>query len=126
LSEVHSFAMGGISKKRPLPYLHKVLTRSNKMSPRTSQTAVVDFSRSAVPPTHVSPPLPWRMLLTSTFVSVSCNDASSLPLVQCMHLILDGEFDNQLGWSTTHCCGKILASCKLGCVTQAQRGQNPI
>jgi hypothetical protein len=32
---------GGISKKRPSPHLHKVPTGSNKVSPRTSQTAVV-------------------------------------------------------------------------------------
>jgi hypothetical protein len=30
-----SLAEGGTSKKRPSPYLHKVLTRSNKVSPRT-------------------------------------------------------------------------------------------
>jgi hypothetical protein len=28
-----SLAKGGISKKRPSPYLHKVLTQSNKVSP---------------------------------------------------------------------------------------------
>jgi hypothetical protein len=35
------FAKGGTSKKRPSPHLHKVLTRSNKVNPRTLQTAVV-------------------------------------------------------------------------------------
>jgi hypothetical protein len=29
------------SKKRPSPHLHKVPTRSNKVSPRTFQTALV-------------------------------------------------------------------------------------
>jgi hypothetical protein len=32
---------GGISKKRPSPHLHEVLTLSNKVSPRTLQTALV-------------------------------------------------------------------------------------
>jgi hypothetical protein len=36
-----SLAKGGTSKKRPSPHLHKVLTRSNKVSPQTFQTAVV-------------------------------------------------------------------------------------
>jgi hypothetical protein len=36
-----SLAKGGASKKRPSPHLHKVPTRSNKMSPRTLQTALV-------------------------------------------------------------------------------------
>jgi hypothetical protein len=37
-----SFAKGGISKKRPSPYLHKVPIRSNKVSPRTLPTALVN------------------------------------------------------------------------------------
>jgi hypothetical protein len=36
-----SFSKGGTSKKRPSPHLHKVLTRSNKESPRNFQTALV-------------------------------------------------------------------------------------
>jgi hypothetical protein len=36
-----SFAKGGTSKKRPSPHLQKVQTRSNKVSPRTFQTALV-------------------------------------------------------------------------------------
>jgi hypothetical protein len=36
-----SLAMGGTSEKRPSPHLHKVPTRSNKVSPRTLQTAIV-------------------------------------------------------------------------------------
>jgi hypothetical protein len=36
-----SFAKGGTSKNRPSPHLHKVPTRSNKVSPRTFQTALV-------------------------------------------------------------------------------------
>jgi hypothetical protein len=36
-----SLAKGGTSKKRPSSHLHKVPTRSNKMSPRTFQTALV-------------------------------------------------------------------------------------
>jgi hypothetical protein len=36
-----SLAKGGTSKKRPSPHLHKVPTRSNKVSPRTLQTAFV-------------------------------------------------------------------------------------
>jgi hypothetical protein len=34
-----SLAKGGTSKKIPSPHLHKVPTRSNKVSPRTLQTA---------------------------------------------------------------------------------------
>jgi hypothetical protein len=37
-----SLAKGGTSKKRPSPHLHKVPTRSNKVSPRTYQTAHVE------------------------------------------------------------------------------------
>jgi hypothetical protein len=36
-----SLAKGGTSKKRPSPHLHKVPSRSNKVSPWTLQTAVV-------------------------------------------------------------------------------------
>jgi hypothetical protein len=36
-----SLAKGGTSKKRPSPHLHKVPTRSNKVSPRTLLTALV-------------------------------------------------------------------------------------
>jgi hypothetical protein len=36
-----SLANGGTSKKRPSPHLHEVPTRSNTMSPRTLQTALV-------------------------------------------------------------------------------------
>jgi hypothetical protein len=36
-----SLSKGGTSKKRPSPHLHKVPTQSNKMSPRTLQTALV-------------------------------------------------------------------------------------
>jgi hypothetical protein len=39
-----SLAKEGTSKKRPSPYLYnKVLTRSNKVSPRTFQTALVTY-----------------------------------------------------------------------------------
>jgi hypothetical protein len=37
-----SLAKGGTSKKRPSPHLHKVTPRSNKVSPRNLQTALVD------------------------------------------------------------------------------------
>jgi hypothetical protein len=36
-----SLAEGGTSKKRPSPHLHKVPTRSNKVSPRTLQMALL-------------------------------------------------------------------------------------
>jgi hypothetical protein len=36
-----SLAKGGTSKKRLSPHLHKVQTRSNKVSPRNFQTALV-------------------------------------------------------------------------------------
>jgi hypothetical protein len=36
-----SLAKGGTSKKRPSPRFHKVPTRSNKVIPRTFQTALV-------------------------------------------------------------------------------------
>jgi hypothetical protein len=38
-----SLATGGTSKKRPSPRLHKFPTRSNKVSPRTFQTALVFY-----------------------------------------------------------------------------------
>jgi hypothetical protein len=38
-----SLVKGGASKKRPSPHLHKVPTRSNKVSPRSLQTALVSF-----------------------------------------------------------------------------------
>jgi hypothetical protein len=42
-SAVRSPSLGkeGTSKKRPSPHLHKVPTRSNEVSPRTLQTALV-------------------------------------------------------------------------------------
>jgi hypothetical protein len=40
-----SLAKGGTSKKRPSPHLHKVSTRSNKLSPRTFQTALIITAR---------------------------------------------------------------------------------
>jgi hypothetical protein len=36
-----SLAKGGTSEKRPSPHLHEVPTRSNKVSPRTLQAALV-------------------------------------------------------------------------------------
>jgi hypothetical protein len=36
-----SLAKGGTSKKRPSPHLHRAPTRSNKVSPRTLQTALL-------------------------------------------------------------------------------------
>jgi hypothetical protein len=36
-----SLAKGGTSKRRPSPHLHEVPTRSNKVSPRTLQTALI-------------------------------------------------------------------------------------
>jgi hypothetical protein len=41
-----SLAKGGILKKRPSLHLHKVPTRSNKVSPRTLQTALVHQRRN--------------------------------------------------------------------------------
>jgi hypothetical protein len=38
-----SLAKGGTSKKRPSPHLYKVPTRSNKVSPRTFQTALIYY-----------------------------------------------------------------------------------
>jgi hypothetical protein len=43
-----SVANGGTSKNRPSLHLHKVQTRSNKMSPRTFQTALVRYQRSHI------------------------------------------------------------------------------
>jgi hypothetical protein len=39
-----SLVKGGTSKKRPSPHLHKVPTRSSKVSPQTLQTAIVFVS----------------------------------------------------------------------------------
>jgi hypothetical protein len=43
---IASLAKESISKKRPSPHLHKVPTRSNKMNPRTFQTALVQRHNS--------------------------------------------------------------------------------
>jgi hypothetical protein len=37
-----SLSKGGTSIKRPSPHLHKIPTRSNKVSPRTFQTTLVN------------------------------------------------------------------------------------
>jgi hypothetical protein len=42
---IESLSKGGTSKKRPSPHLHKVPTRSNKVGPRTFQTALVPTLR---------------------------------------------------------------------------------
>jgi hypothetical protein len=44
-----SLAKGGTSKMRPSPHLHKVTTRSNKVSPRTFQTGLVTSYLQIVP-----------------------------------------------------------------------------
>jgi hypothetical protein len=49
-----SLAKGGTSKKRPSTHLHKVPSRSNKVSPRTFQTALVYEVKSAVMPIEAS------------------------------------------------------------------------
>jgi hypothetical protein len=43
-----SLDKGGTSKKRPSLHLHKVPTRSNKLSPRTLQTALLDFINAQI------------------------------------------------------------------------------
>jgi hypothetical protein len=40
---VNRFPRGGASKKRPSSHLHSVPTRSNEVSPRTFQTALVQL-----------------------------------------------------------------------------------
>jgi hypothetical protein len=54
-----SLAKGGTSKKRPSSHLHKVPTRSNKVNPRTFQTALVDLFDKCMLWTHL--PTPRRM-----------------------------------------------------------------
>jgi hypothetical protein len=52
-----SLAKGGTSKNRPSSHLHKVPTRSKKVSPRTSQTSLVyhaDPSVSTLKLVHMS------------------------------------------------------------------------
>jgi hypothetical protein len=46
-----SFAKGGTSKMKSSPHLHKALTRSNKMSPRTLQTVLVCVYQKQPPQT---------------------------------------------------------------------------
>jgi hypothetical protein len=43
-----SLAKGGTSKKRPSPHLHKAPTGSKNVSPRTLQTALVQYGESFV------------------------------------------------------------------------------
>jgi hypothetical protein len=47
-----SLAKGGTWKKRQSPHLHKFPTRSNKVSPRTLQTALVFTGKAAPVPKH--------------------------------------------------------------------------
>jgi hypothetical protein len=78
-----SFIKGGTSKKRPSPHLHKVPTQSNKISPRTLQTALVFCTLGATPRLR---PLwayfsPRRPEFNPSTVHVQC-----LPLkLQCSH-----------------------------------------
>jgi hypothetical protein len=44
-----SLVEGGTSKNRPSPHLHEVPNRSNKVSPRTLQTALVHMALEATP-----------------------------------------------------------------------------
>jgi hypothetical protein len=43
-----SLAKGGTSKKTPSPHLHRIPTRSKKVSPRTFQTALVNRNGSVL------------------------------------------------------------------------------
>jgi hypothetical protein len=66
-----SLAKGGTSKKRPSPHLHKVPTRSNKVSPLTFQTALVYInlwrliSSRVVEDRHTQSPDTWAYYTTS-------------------------------------------------------------
>jgi hypothetical protein len=66
-----SLAKGGTLKKRPSPHLHKVPTRSNKVSPRTLQTPLI-YSYSCV---YVYPVL--ILLLLRTKVICACQACQS-------------------------------------------------
>jgi hypothetical protein len=47
-----SLPKGGTSKKRPSPHLHKVRTRSSKVSPRNFQTALVEVFENKMDRTY--------------------------------------------------------------------------
>jgi hypothetical protein len=51
-----SLAKGGTSKKRPSPHFHKVPTRSDKVSPRTLQMALVCIHY----PGHYTMAVAWK------------------------------------------------------------------
>jgi hypothetical protein len=66
-----SFAKGGTSKKRPSPHLQKVPTRSNKVSPRTFQTALIYMCRIILIRTHI--PNVIRFLSFSQIINTDLN-----------------------------------------------------
>jgi hypothetical protein len=85
-----SLAMGGTSKRRPSPHLHKVPTRSNKVSPRTFKTALINslllwtlefvtvFTKvSYLEPHHTLTQFLWRS--TRIFLSLLCLSLWSCP-----------------------------------------------
>jgi hypothetical protein len=55
-----SLAKGGTSKKRPSPHLHKVPTRSNKVSPRT----LLFVLHTYIPPFDASSNKPINTIIT--------------------------------------------------------------
>jgi hypothetical protein len=54
-----SLAMGGTSKKRQSLHLHKVLTQSNNVSPRTFQTALILYNNECGVVLHISTSI-WK------------------------------------------------------------------
>jgi hypothetical protein len=89
-----SLVKGDTSKKRPSPHLHKVPTRSNKVSPRTMQTPLVKHRRykkydasSKVCPSLI----PWTSRQASSFKergSQHCHNNISITLPNSKRLII--------------------------------------
>jgi hypothetical protein len=84
-----SLAKGGTSKKRPSPHLHKVLTRINKVSPRTLQTAHFTEYTNKLQPWASKLQIYWKsvgMQMSHTTPTESCEFIGNSPLIVCVIL----------------------------------------
>jgi hypothetical protein len=74
-------ATGGTSKSRPSPHLHKVPTRSNKVRPRTLQTALVHTHTHTYTytHTHTHTHLPSRACFTRKPMESTCDSRQKVP-----------------------------------------------
>jgi hypothetical protein len=88
-----SLLKGGTSKKRPSPHLHKVPTRSNKVSPRILQMALVLYSHQFLdlPRGLFRSGFPIKTLYAFLISSMRTTCHTYLVLLDFITLILLGE-----------------------------------